>query len=130
MKRIVLLISIFIAACATQTNQLGDWCGSGIAYASISITNIRSHFSLADSTWNVKGILRDSDSTSFLLMGALIRINGIDRANSNYNGEFELSSIKQQDTISFLYIGYETTKVPMEELIRSSEIRGRSMYRK
>ena len=114
----------------TKTNQLGDWCGSGLPYPSISITDIRAHYSLTDSTWNIKGILRDPDSTSFLLMGAILRIHGIDRSTSNYKGEFELSSISQQDTVSFLYIGYETTNVPVAELIRSSEIKGRSMYRK
>jgi hypothetical protein len=130
MKRIALLISIFISACATQTNQLGDWCVSDLPKPSISITDISAHYSTLDSTWNIKGILRDPDSTSFLLKGALIRIHGINKSSSNYNGEFELSSIKQQDTISFLYIGYETTNVLTRELIRSREIKGRSMYRK
>jgi hypothetical protein len=129
-KRIILLISIIITACATQTNQLGDWCGSVLPYPSISITDIHTYYSMTDSTWNIKGILRDPDSTSFLLTGAIIRIHGIDRSTSNYKGEFELSSINQQDTVLFLYIGYESTKVSVGELISSSEIKGRSMYRK
>ena len=120
MKNAFFLVIILSVGCASQQPRVNIEYGACISSdPPISFVLFQAEPIRDDSMWNLRGILRDRDSASSVLIGANVKINGIYRTSTDTKGEFQLSSVQRQDTIAFSYIGFQITRVTVAELIRS-----------
>lgn len=70
----------------------------------------------SDTLLNCEGLIRDS-CTNENLIGANVVVEGTSKgAATNYNGRFRLQRIPKGSTLRFSFVGYETKRVPCDQL--------------